>query len=204
MADNTDISQAISEIGADVGSAQISQLIAEIASEASGGAAQISQEVIEIGANASTAVISQLTIELGRGPEVIPPADTPVGAFTFDEGLGNTWFIVPQLSDSGIELRDKVVKPFRVTGKVSNARGKIYRYGPTENIDIDAIEAGTGYATVVPLIDTTQVVQSKRHPVNVPNAMLHTIRIEGQWDGTGERDRIDEIIYEVAQQGIRR
>jgi hypothetical protein len=34
--------------------------------------------------------------------------------------------------------------------------------------------------------------------------MMHLVRIEGRWDGTGDRDRIDEIFYEIAQQGIRR
>lgn len=218
MADNTDISQAISELAADVGQGQISQAVSEVGADA--GNAQISQAVSEIGADASTAqisqlpvevgankatvIISQLTIELGRGPEIIPPAETPTQVFTFDAGLGNSYFLALQPSDSGIEGRDKVIKAVRVTGKINNGFAKVYAYGPVEDVDVDQVEDGIGFKTAVVLAASSLVQQSKRHPVNIPNAMMHLVRIEGRWDGTGDRDRIDEIFYEIAQQGIRR
>lgn len=144
----------------------------------------------------------QECIQSGCGAPPSPPPSS--GTFTFDSGLGNKWFLALQLSDSGIELRDKVIKALRATGKFSNARIKVYAYGPLEDILVDDIELGTNAKCEVLLPDTTQVQQSRRFQINVKNAMNHTIRIEGEWDGTGMRDRIDELIYEIARQGVRR
>jgi hypothetical protein len=220
VADQTDISQFIPELGAETGSAQVSQVAPEVGADSSSAQvsqliaeasvgpadspAEISQLSIESGPSASEAIISQLTIELGRGPEVIPPADTPTQVFTFDAGLGNDYFLALQPSDSGIEGRDKVVKAVRVTGKINNGLAKVYAYGPVQNVDVSQVEQGIGQKTAVALADSTMVQQSKRYQVNVSNAMMHLVRIEGRWDGTGDRDRIDEIFYEIAQQGIRR
>lgn len=123
----------------------------------------------------------------------------------FDAGSTNRWWIIPQLSDSGIELRDKVIKAVRITGKVTNANFKVYKFGATEPIDVDAMEAGTGSATgAVAIPDSTLVVSTRRYQVNVPGAALHTIRLEGEWEGDDIKDRIDEIEYEIAEQGVRR
>lgn len=139
-----------------------------------------------------------------------PPGGGGTTVHTFDaetrigtEGMVS-WFLVLQLSDSGIENRDKVIKAVRATGKFSSGKIKVYGYGPQQDINLSDIEQGINPRTTVTLANTTQVQQSKRHPVNVPNCMMHTIRIEGVSSGTGERDRVDEILYEVSQQGIRR
>ena len=217
MADNTDISQLITESAPDAGSAQISQAVSEAGGDAS--AAQISQDIAEAGANASAAqisqamwesapnhaevIISQLTIELSYGELVAPPA--PLSTVRFDAGQGSIYYLVPQLSDSGLELRDKVIKAVRITGKFNAANFKLYAYGATEGINLADIELGTNSRTgAVAIPDTALVTQTRRFQVNVTRAALHTIRIEGQWDGTGMKDRIDEIEYELAEQGVRR
>lgn len=202
MADETFIYQEVVEAGADASTTKVSQEIAEVG--AAGSATQISQEMVELGAAGSASKISQLCIELGLGPEVTPPAESPVGTFTFDEGLGNEWFIVLQLSDHGNELRDHVLKAVNVTGKVTNALVKFYRYGPTEAIDMTALEAGSGFTAFVSLDNTAQVETSQRFPVNVSNARVSTIRIEGNWPGTGIRDRVDQAVIEAAIKGVRR
>lgn len=123
----------------------------------------------------------------------------------FDAGLGNSWYLIPQISDSGDNLRDKQVKAARVTGKVTDANFKMYRYGATDPIVMDDLTDGTNSITgPVALTDTANVTQSQRFQLNVPNSALHTIRVEGTWDGEGIKDRIDEIEYEVSEQGIRR
>lgn len=218
MADNNDISQLAAEAGADSSSASVTQdvtetgaaesnaVVSQDSAEIGAGAstAFVSQLPSEIGANKSSGIISQVTLEYGRGPEVVPPADSPTDTFTFDEGLGNDWFIALQLSDSGDELRDKVVKSLRVTGKVTSCLAKVYGYGPLENINVGDIEQGIGQRVAVSLPNTTQVQQSKRHQINVPHSMTHTIRIEGHDFGNGERDRIDEVVMEISRQGVRR
>jgi hypothetical protein len=203
VADPNDISQFITEVATDQSDAQLSQFIAEVSAAASAG--QLSQSIIEAAAQASGVQISQLTIELLRGPEVIPPTDTPVGTFTFDEGLGNDYFLLLQLSDIREERRDHCVKSFLTTGKRSNVKVKIYGKGPLEDINVDDMEEGVNSNTGPIIVnDCAQVQRSKRYQVNVPNSMVSTLRYEGMWNGTGERDRIDEIVIELAEQGIRR
>lgn len=136
------------------------------------------------------------------GCAVVPPP--PVGTFTMDAGEGSTWYIALQISDSGDELRDKCIKPLTVTGKGANRVAKVYAYQPTEEIDVGEIEDGTGASAVLPVPDAAKVTRTKRLPVNVPNAMNWTVRLEGEWDGTGERDRVDQISIEQARQGVRR
>jgi hypothetical protein len=199
-----EISQLIAEVAAETGDDQISQAIVEVAADS--GLDQLSQLIAEVASSSGLIQISQLTIELARGPEVIPPEDNPASIFVFGiGGLVVNWWIVPQLSDSGIELRDKVIKSFRATGKFTNPKFQVYGYGPQQDINVDDIEEGVNSRTgAVVMADTTQVQQSKRFQVNVPNSMLHTVRLQGMYPGTGERDRVDEIVYEVSQQGIRR
>lgn len=157
--------------------------------------------------------IYQFSVEVwvpeSGGVVPVPPTSSPTVTFSLDNGgpggLGNTWYIFPQLSDSGEELRDKTVKPIVITGKGENTQVKVYGYGPSEDIDTAEIEAGTGYkAGPIPVPACSKAQRSERLPVNVKNVMMHSVRVDGDWDGTGDRDRIDEIVYEVARQGIRR
>ena len=123
----------------------------------------------------------------------------------FDAGTGNTYYLIPQLSDSGIELRDKVIKAVRITGKFNAANFKLYAYGATEGINLSDLELGLNSKTgAVAIPNSTLVTQTRRFQVNVSGAALHTIRIEGTWAGEGIKDRIDEIVYEIAEMGARR
>lgn len=205
MADETDISQFITEVAADASEAQVSQLVVEVAADAS--EAQIAQLAIEVAANASGVQIAQLTIELALGSLVPPPPPGPdTSTFVFDEGEATVeWWIVPQLTDSGVELRDKVVKAVRVTGLVTDADVKVYTYGPSDPVVVGDLEDGINSVTgAIPLPDTTNVAQSPRLTANCSNAMLSTVRVAGTYAGTGPRNRVDEILYELAQQGVRR
>lgn len=204
MADLSSISQAVIEAAADDATTSISQAVVEAA--ASDAATFISQSVLEAAADDATTYISQVVIEFSLGEEVPPPPPEPAtGTFVFDEGGGVEWWIVPQLTDSSIELRDKVIKAVRVTGLVADADVKVYTYGPSDPVVVSDLEDGVNSVTgAVALPDTTNVAQSPRLTVNCPNAMLSTVRVAGVWDGTGQRQRVDEILYELAQQGVRR
>ena len=165
--------------------------------------------VIEVtDATMNTALSPGCVIVIGETPPPIPPVGTGTFAFDVGEGgLGSTWYLIPQLSDEGIELRDKVVKSVRVTGKVSNANIKVYGFGPLADVDIASMEAGTSSITgPIDLPDTTRVQQSQRFQVNCGNLMTSTVRVEGRWDASdgSDPDQIHEIAIESAQQGIRR
>lgn len=123
----------------------------------------------------------------------------------FDDGDGSEWYIVAPVSDSGHELRAKVIKPARVTGKLTNAALKIYTYDVSANINVADLEAGTNSTTgAIALPGSTQVAQSPLMSVDCPNAVLSTIRVEGDGRGEAMRDQVHEIVYQQAVQGVRR
>lgn len=132
--------------------------------------------------------------------------DTPtITTERFDAGTGSSWYIAPPITDSGDELRSKVVKAIRPTGKVTNCLAMVYGYDVSDPILTTDLEDGNNSSTGSIGVDpTTQVAQLPREQVNVPNAVLHTVRIAGDDTGQTTRDRVDEIVVEVAEQGVRR
>lgn len=128
-----------------------------------------------------------------------------VDTMRLNAGDGSAYYIVPPVSDSGNEERSKVIKPVRVTGKLTNVVIKVYTYDVGDPVLVSDLETGVNSASgSIALSDTSQVTQSERQPINCPNAVLSTIRIEGDDTGEPSRDRIDESLYEQAIQGVRR
>jgi hypothetical protein len=120
-------------------------------------------------------------------------------------GNGNRAYLVAPIVDSGDELRGKVVKDARVTGKLTNGALRVYGYDVGVPIVASDLENGVNSSTrSLPLPHTTNVAQSALVKLNVKNAVLHTVRIEVDDRGEATRDRIDEIVYQVARQGVRR
>ena len=125
----------------------------------------------------------------------------------FDAGLGSQWWILAQLSDSGNELRSKVVKDPYIIGRTTNGHLRVYRADVGQEIDIEAMEDDErllGASQSRPIPDKSHVTQSAMIRTNVSNAVMHTIRISGDDTDQPVRDRIDQICYQVAQQGVRR
>lgn len=141
-----------------------------------------------------------------------PPPDPPkvVRTSRFDgnetgSGARSHYWLAPQPTDSGDELRSKNVKSLRLTGKVTNASAQVYGYDVGQPINVADVEQGQNASTRRQRFpDTEHVSQSARKQVNVPNAVLWTVRIQGTWEGDDQKDRIDEIVIEVAKQGVRR
>lgn len=122
----------------------------------------------------------------------------------FDAGIGSSWYVALPVIDSGDDLRSKVLKTMRVTGKLTNASAQLYGYDVNDGIDVTDIEAGVNSDAGASLTDSTQVAQSERHPINVPNTVLHTVRVDGDDTGNDTRDEVHEIVVEQASQGVRR
>lgn len=127
----------------------------------------------------------------------------------FDEGEGSEYYLVALITDSGDELRSNNVKSVRTTGRRTNASAMVYGYDVNDPINVEDLEAGVRSSTRMvtrpqAFRDSTDVAQSERKPVNISNAVLWTVRLEGDDTGNEERDRIDEIVCEVAKQGVRR
>lgn len=127
----------------------------------------------------------------------------------FDAGTGSSYYVVAQVSDSGDELRSKTIKSLRTTGIRTNVSGMVYGYDVNQEISVDDLETGTRTNTRMTtrpqdFSDSEGVTQSERKPINVANAVLSTVRIEGDDTGNEQRDRIDEIVIEQAKMGVRR
>ncbi len=127
----------------------------------------------------------------------------------FDAGTGSPYYLTAQVTDSGDELRSKVVKSIRTTGIRTNVTGMVLGYDVNDPIDVADLENGTRSNKRMmtgpqSFSDSTSVTQSERKPVNVKNAVLWTVRIEGDDSGQAERDQIHEVVCEVAKEGIRR
>jgi hypothetical protein len=132
---------------------------------------------------------------------------TTTGMQTMRIGTGNgsQYYAVSPVVDSGDELRSKVYKAFRATGKLTNAEVQVYTYDVSDPIVVSDLDDGTNSTTgSISLPDTTNVAQSPRVQINCPNTVLGTIRIAGDDRGESVPDRIDEISLEVASQGVRR
>ena len=151
--------------------------------------------------------VVELLVPLGEAPPPPPPVTPTVEAVRFDTGLGTPWYIVAQITDSGDNLRDKTEKAFVATGKMTVPKFSVYSYGPQKSINVSDLEDGINSNTgKLALRTTTQVQRTARKPINVANSMLWTVRLEGIGDNSNDamKDRVDEMVIEVAQQGVRR
>lgn len=137
-----------------------------------------------------------------QGPPVFEATGRRFGA-----GNGSSWWVIPQLTDSGDELRTKNIKAAYIIGKTTNGAMRVYRYDVGQEVivrNMELDERVKGATRSIAIADKEHVAQSRRQQVNVTEAVMSTIRISG--NGTGEtiRDRVDQITYEVDQQGVRR
>ena len=109
-----------------------------------------------------------------------------------------------QLSDAGAEDYNKEVRSAQVTGLLTSPTVKIYGFDAAVDVDITAIEAGTGSKLSVSFPSTTKVQRSTRQPFTVSNNALFTALVTGTYSGTGTPDRVDRVVMEYLITGPRR
>lgn len=128
-----------------------------------------------------------------------------VGTYRFDTGSGSaiSSYLAWAFNGNG---RDCLIKAASVTGKLTNPTIGIHGAGATQSISTTILEAGNSGSKSgsVSLATTTDVTQSQRVPLNVPNLSEWTIRVNTTWDGTGAKDRIDRAEVEYAVSTMRR
>lgn len=131
-----------------------------------------------------------------------------VGTYRFDQIAGATvdWYVAPVFSDLDSELRGHVVKRLRATVKTTSGSFGVFGTQPTESVDITSLEAGNSSSLTgeVAIPNSTSVTFSAQLQVNVPNLSQSTVRLQGQYAGSGNLERVDEICYEAAVLGCRR
>jgi hypothetical protein len=129
-----------------------------------------------------------------------------IKTYRFDTATGTSvpYYIVPELTDYRSEERPHVVKALRATGKFTSASLKVYGARPTEVINVSDLESGANALATIPLSDSSNVVEGKRNTLDAKNLSVSTFRLEGTWNGSGIRDRVDELFEYGEIQGARR
>lgn len=128
-----------------------------------------------------------------------------VGTYRFDTGSGSAVAAYLAWAFNGNGM-DCLIKAASVTGKITSASLGIFGAGATEAISTTVLEAGNSGSKSgsVSLATTTDVTQSQRKPVNVPNLSEWTLRVDTTWSGSGAKDRIDKAECEFAMSTMRR
>lgn len=125
-------------------------------------------------------------------------------------GLAVPWYLAWQFSDYGVEDRTKVVKGVHfigsITGLTFSDHGlSIHGAQPGEILDIPALETDPiGKSGIIIPYPLAFVGQGEITELDVDNLSQLTVRACGNWDGIGDRDRVDEIVLEVQIRGTKR
>lgn len=131
-----------------------------------------------------------------------------IGTYQFDVVSGDVvqWAAAAPYSDLGDELRSHVVKRIRATYESQDASLGVFGYQPTEVVDVDILDTGNSASLTgaVALPAVAGVALSQQFQINCPNLDVSTIQIEGEFGGSGNVDRCDEILVQAASQGVRR
>lgn len=120
-------------------------------------------------------------------------------------GVAVDWFAAPQLTDGGSENQNKSVKSMRATGKFTAGNMRLYGWDSAVNISLADIESGSNSVSGnIALAASSDVQQSVREPMNFPNLAVFSPRVSGTYSGTGDVDRLDELVVEFQEVGNRR
>lgn len=132
-------------------------------------------------------------------------ATVSVGTYRFDTGSGSSVsaYLAWAFNGNG---RDALVKALTVTGKITSPNAGIHGAGVAQAISTTILEAGNSGSRsgTINLTTTTDVTQSQRIQLNVPNISEWTVRLDSTWAGTGAKDRIDKAEVEYALSSMRR
>lgn len=147
---------------------------------------------------------------IGSGPVTPPAVDTPATPPTELAGFGTYQYDTPedlladrdpingylvwQYMDQGAEDRNKKIDAVRITAKGKDVNVQIHAASPGDEIDRDDIEDGVNARISVDFADSTEVTRYERKKIKSKNLSIWTVRYSTIWDGTGIRDRLDELI----------
>jgi hypothetical protein len=139
----------------------------------------------------------------GRNSSDVMTVDT----YRFDAQSGESvpWSITWTFSDSGEEERPKWIRSVRATAKTTNASMGIFGSQSSQPIPVSTLEQGPSASSsgAIALPDTTEVTPSMRTPITLPFQRQWAVQIAGEWPGTGEPDRVDEVVVEASISGAR-
>ena len=109
-----------------------------------------------------------------------------------------------QPSDDGEENISKQIHSIRPTGKLSNCSVQVHGARPGGNLSVSDMASGLNAIGSTTFENSTDVERYIPKKVKVKNLSIYALRLAGEWNGTGKRDRLDELVIEVSPHGRRR
>lgn len=119
------------------------------------------------------------------------------------------YYLATEFTDLGSEAHTKHIGPFFsvVAKQAAGGTAGVYGAEPGDSIPVSDLEAGnhaTSKSGTITLPATATVSQENVIELNIDNLKQFAVRVDGTWAGTGERDRIDEIVLQAYPTGARR
>lgn len=121
------------------------------------------------------------------------------------------WHIVWQPTDDGLDNNSKQLDWVQLTGKLTEPVLQIHGARPGQTISTANMEAGnnsadpdTFFSGNISFSSTEKITRYLRKRFKFKNLASYAIRLSGEWDGAGDRDRLDELVIGVSTHGRER
>lgn len=116
--------------------------------------------------------------------------------YEFDRVSGESvpYYAAWHFSDEGSGNLEEEIEYVTLTAKLTSGNMQVYTLQQGDDVDIAAIEAGTGSASGnISFSNTTAVTRYPLVEVNLPESSMYAVRVSGTWAGSGTKDRIDKV-----------
>lgn len=114
------------------------------------------------------------------------------------------WYVIWQPSDDGLEAGSKRIHMVRLTAKATSPVLQIHGAKPGNEINISNMETGTSPLIQKSLTTTTVIKRALELTFRITGIAIYAVRLGGTWNGTGMKDRLDELAIEVSTHGKNR
>ena len=163
------------------------------------------QPIIELSSPTRDMIVSAAEIIGNRLEMLVGGWNDTTGAYElatlrYNEANGKPidYYFAITPSDAGEEMRTKKITAARVTGKFSDGALQFHGTRDGGSLSIADIEAGTNALLSVTLTDAASITRQFRKKFTLRRLDLLCVRFAGTWDGSGDPDRIDELVLEVS------
>lgn len=117
-----------------------------------------------------------------------------------------TWSGAWQIMDFNQDRQGKRVDSFQVTSRGQNTTAGVFLFQPSDSAEASVLDQSVSVSAsgTITVSSTSSLQRSPYTLLNLPDAPLLTVKIQGSWNGSGQADRVDEVALEVvALEGMR-
>lgn len=167
------------------------------------------QPIIELSSDTRDMIVSAAAVVDGR-LELIVGGRDGVGGYEmrtmrYDEsdGVAVPYYFALQPTDLGEEERKKSLKWIRATGRMTSPVVQIHGVRDDGTFSFDDVEDGTNPLYQVALDTSAGIERQFKKKFLVTRLQNWLVRFSGTWAGSGDPDRIDEIVVGAELHGKR-